>query len=297
MTKMLISQISVGDRRREDLGDVAGLATSINRYGLLHPVVVDATGALVAGERRLRATESLGESWIEVKQLDELSDAELREIELEENLRRKDLTPFESARVMVERVGIAREIESTVLTDSVKTGRPPKSGISEARIAERTGIPRTTARDSEAHVETAEAFPVFQKPDWRQYHVLEAREALNKLPEPERPKVVALIDQPGIPPKDAIQTLANVAAMPEQERHEILRLAESPDSRDRSRAITTAARKPAMPDPRWTLLLGVSDQLKKCARLFPDDPFTSRIRELAAEVEDIAAGIKEEVAA
>ena len=48
-------------------------------------------------------------------------------------------------------------------------------------------------------------------PGWKQYHVLEARERLEKLPEMERPKAVALVSQPGIPPKDAIEIIGSLA--------------------------------------------------------------------------------------
>jgi ParB/Sulfiredoxin domain len=48
-----IDQIIVGDRTRRDLGDIAGLATSIAEIGLLNPITVDENGRLLAGARRL----------------------------------------------------------------------------------------------------------------------------------------------------------------------------------------------------------------------------------------------------
>lgn len=71
--KIPISDIVVGTRRREDLGDISGLADSISSWGLLHPVVVDDKNRLVAGERRLRACQQLGWSEIPVTRLSELS--------------------------------------------------------------------------------------------------------------------------------------------------------------------------------------------------------------------------------
>ena len=73
-----IKDIVVGERRREDLGDVTALAKSIQQYGLLQPIVVDAAMNLVAGERRLSACLSLGWERIEVQQLGDLSMQELR---------------------------------------------------------------------------------------------------------------------------------------------------------------------------------------------------------------------------
>src|SRR5205807_1371317 len=55
-----VDEITVPERRREDVGDISPLARSIAKYDLLHPIVVDATGRLVCGERRLRAAQQLG---------------------------------------------------------------------------------------------------------------------------------------------------------------------------------------------------------------------------------------------
>jgi ParB-like chromosome segregation protein Spo0J len=52
VTSKSISDIKVGQRRREDFGDLQGLADSIAKYGLFHPVIVDGDDNLVAGERR-----------------------------------------------------------------------------------------------------------------------------------------------------------------------------------------------------------------------------------------------------
>lgn len=45
---------------------------------------------------------------------------------------------------------------------------------SGTKVAERTGIPKSTASQARSHVETADAFPFMQT--WPQYRVLEARE-------------------------------------------------------------------------------------------------------------------------
>src|SRR5262245_22350099 len=62
-----IDQIIVGDRIRRDLGDIAGLATSIANIGLLNPITVDENRGLLAGARRLAAYKRLGRETIEVK--------------------------------------------------------------------------------------------------------------------------------------------------------------------------------------------------------------------------------------
>ena len=59
---MRIADIQIGERHRKDMGDIEGLARSIDEIGLLHPVVVRPDGILVAGERRFWAwtSETLG---------------------------------------------------------------------------------------------------------------------------------------------------------------------------------------------------------------------------------------------
>ena len=53
-----VSSITVGVRHRHDIGDLTSLAKSIEDVGLLHPIVVDQSGALIAGEPRPRRSAS-----------------------------------------------------------------------------------------------------------------------------------------------------------------------------------------------------------------------------------------------
>ena len=50
-----ISSIKIGQRHRHDLGDLAGLAASIEELGLLQPIGITGDNELVFGERRMRA--------------------------------------------------------------------------------------------------------------------------------------------------------------------------------------------------------------------------------------------------
>jgi ParB family transcriptional regulator, chromosome partitioning protein len=59
-----IDDIHIGERHRRDMGDIAGLATSIAEIGLLNPITVDGDGQLLAGARRLAACKMLG--WKEI---------------------------------------------------------------------------------------------------------------------------------------------------------------------------------------------------------------------------------------
>lgn len=92
--QVLISSITIErtERQRQDLGDVDSLVESIARIGLINPIVITEDAVLVAGERRLTACTSLGWTHIPAQYTSELSYYELQSIELEENIKRKDLT-------------------------------------------------------------------------------------------------------------------------------------------------------------------------------------------------------------
>jgi ParB family transcriptional regulator, chromosome partitioning protein len=55
-----VADIVIGKRHRADMGDIAGLAASIEDIGLLNPIVVDEDGLLLGGARRLAACKLLG---------------------------------------------------------------------------------------------------------------------------------------------------------------------------------------------------------------------------------------------
>jgi len=90
---MLIEDISIGERYRKDLGDIGGLAKSIQEIGLLHPVVVTSDGQLVAGQRRLAAARQLGWEEIPARVVDLQS---IVRGEYDENAIRKDFLPSEA---------------------------------------------------------------------------------------------------------------------------------------------------------------------------------------------------------
>ena len=81
-------------RWRREMGDVRELAESIKAKGQIHPILLDRDNNLVCGGRRLAACITAG---IQVKAAytDQIDPLILRELELEENLRRKAFTPGE----------------------------------------------------------------------------------------------------------------------------------------------------------------------------------------------------------
>jgi ParB family chromosome partitioning protein len=91
-TRLLIKDIKVIDRQRLDLGDIQELAQSISRFGLIQPIVVNQENRLIAGGRRLAAHEYLNKLEIDVVYKETLTDGELHEMELEENVRRREMS-------------------------------------------------------------------------------------------------------------------------------------------------------------------------------------------------------------
>ena len=93
-----ISQIELGNRRREDYGNVDELAASIKERGLICPIAIQSDNGkppfkLCAGGRRLLACTLLEMKEISCRIYDQpLSLLELKAIELFENLDRKDLS-------------------------------------------------------------------------------------------------------------------------------------------------------------------------------------------------------------
>jgi N6-adenosine-specific RNA methylase IME4 len=165
-----ISSITVRDRHRRDLGDIDGLAASIEQVGLLHPVVIRTNGRLIAGERRIAAFKKLGRTRIPATVVD------LNKIvlgEYAENTQRKDFTYSEA-------VAIARElrpIETAAAKERQREagknngrGRPtktkdkvtPKRGnlMASDKAAKATGKGRTALEQAEAIVVAAEKDPV-----------------------------------------------------------------------------------------------------------------------------------------
>ena len=103
---MLIDEIIVPeDRQRKDLGALTELVNSIQKTGIIHPIVVDGNdNTLIAGERRLSALKILETTEIqegaEFRFVWPENDLHRHAIELEENIQRQDMTPGEKAQAV-----------------------------------------------------------------------------------------------------------------------------------------------------------------------------------------------------
>ena len=95
-----VDSIVVGNRHRDDLGDIDALARSMERLGLLQPVTITPDGVLVCGRRRLEAVKRLGWRTLKVWVRSGISDELSRMLaERDENQQRKDLDEVEQAKL------------------------------------------------------------------------------------------------------------------------------------------------------------------------------------------------------
>ena len=188
-----IASIHIGERRRQELGDIASLAKNIELHGLIHPIVISSDNELVAGERRLRAHQHLGWDTIDVRRWAVLDPDQQREIELAENLDRKDLTPIERSRNVVALADVAAEVDTREFRgDSPRNGpgRPEQPG-SLRRVAARLGIDKKDIQDARKHVAAVETYPALSS--LPQSVAITAARGLNALPEEERPTALTEI--------------------------------------------------------------------------------------------------------
>lgn len=90
-----IEKIKVKKRVRKDLGNLTDLKDSLRTYGLLNPITINSKYELIAGERRLTAAKEIGWTNINANIVDNLSEIEQLEMEIEENNQRKEFTEEE----------------------------------------------------------------------------------------------------------------------------------------------------------------------------------------------------------
>ena len=95
--RMAVRDIVLNLRVRKNLGDISALMESMKKHGLLNPITVTDSGELIAGHRRLESAKRLGWQYIDVVILEDPDAIEKLELEIDENLHRKSLTPDELA--------------------------------------------------------------------------------------------------------------------------------------------------------------------------------------------------------
>lgn len=299
-----LDQIEVGERRRVRFRGIEALAKGIQRVGLLSPILIDRNGKnryrLIAGERRLRAVRSLKWKAIPAHLSEHLTDAQLRDIELEENENRDDLTEaergrtFGSAKKLVQHAAQAKEKLSAQSAQKVSTGGRPAEAASTTAVAEALGTSRRTVERAEKQVTLGERYSFLQS--WRQGDVMTFGHHLKKLK--DRAEQDTLCDfivrsYSPMPPRSdqALEVIEVMSAKKLAARKAIYELSRSPDKRQRDLAVTRSIQRPPMPDLRLAFLDDVLAALKKALKPpYDTEPEAADLKALkreAARVQDV----------
>ena len=125
-------------RKTFDEKALSELADSIAQHGVIQPLLVrpmpDGSYQLVAGERRWRAARRAGLSEVPVV-IREMSDSEMMELALIENLQREDLNPIEEAE------GLQQLIHTYGLTQETAAARVGRSSPAIANALRLLSLP------------------------------------------------------------------------------------------------------------------------------------------------------------
>lgn len=120
-----LSTITCEGRAREDLGDLEELKASIREKGVIQPITLDSNLNLLAGGRRFTACSELGIPTIPAIIRADVTEIDAKEIELIENIHRKDFTWQERARLTAEIDSLYRDKDpnwsqrkTAILTDA-----------------------------------------------------------------------------------------------------------------------------------------------------------------------------------
>ncbi len=182
-----IASIRVGDRIRRALGDIGPLAENIREVGrMLHPIVVDQDGHLIAGRRRLEAARRLGWTRVPVRVLD-LRGLLARKAEASENLYRLPLNPVEAEAAWQVLLPMAREAARERQKEGAKTGgRGHKKTL--GKLSTRFSVPEVRKARSRAAKATGYSHRTLEK-------VQVVREASEKDPDKYKP-LLDKLDKP-----------------------------------------------------------------------------------------------------
>lgn len=166
-----LSKIKNKDRARKDKGDISGLAANIKAKGLIQPITLDQHYKLLAGERRLLAHIHNKAETIDAIIRETGGPVDAKEIELYENIQRKDLK-------WPERAQLEREIREHQLKKNASYSQRDQAKDTDAS---HTAVNR--------RIELAEALDLLpelaecetEDEAWKTYKKLEEGEAIKML--------------------------------------------------------------------------------------------------------------------
>ena len=135
LTELRLEQVQPDPAQpRKDLGDLTELAASIRELGVVQPIIVSVAGMdrylILAGERRFSASKLAGREKIPaiVRTVEE---HERLQLQIIENLHRKDLTPFEEAQAYQ---ALAEQFSLTQEAIAKRLGRSQESVSETLRL-------------------------------------------------------------------------------------------------------------------------------------------------------------------
>ena len=130
-----IDLIDVERQVRTKIGDLAELAASIKLDGVLLPIILlakpDGRYRLIAGERRLRGSKLAGLTKIPATIKRDLTEPEIRRIQVTENNEREDLTPYDEA------MGVAEDVAKFGFKEAVAIWNRSESWVSKRTAVEK----------------------------------------------------------------------------------------------------------------------------------------------------------------
>ena len=152
---MNVDRIVVPDGRFRPVGDLTPLANSLTIFGQIQPIVVEEkTDILIAGYRRLSAAKLLGWTEIDTVYKGDLSKRQRREMELEENIQRKQMgmLEIEWAKVEIHRLRLEEDPNWTQRSTAAMLGVVP-AVISQALLITRAAelFPEVAAAKTQRH--------------------------------------------------------------------------------------------------------------------------------------------------
>lgn len=153
-----LKSIIIGERARDEMGDLDGLEEDMKSSGLITPLAVkdnkDNTYTLLAGERRYTVLKRNEIPAVPVRiYTGDLSELEMKIIEKSENFHRKDMEFYELDRLTLEIHQMQQELHG------VKSPGPNQDGWSVENTGEMTGVTKGAVSMSIKRAEARDAFP------------------------------------------------------------------------------------------------------------------------------------------
>jgi ParB family chromosome partitioning protein len=132
-------------RQRKELLGIKELSWSLQALGQINPITITREGLLIAGERRLTAAKELGWTHITVQFIEDLDAPTRHLIELEENVRRVDLSWQDQCLAVEEYHKLRAEADPTWTADKTASAL----GMTKSNVSEKRSVAQEILRGNE----------------------------------------------------------------------------------------------------------------------------------------------------